>query len=212
MGFVQPRNRFYVIGNKKKNIRIKVDRIINEREIYKSMKFEYVPPTDYDIKLLRENIDKIKDIVYVNEKSPLFWRELGGRKNIPTITSGHSIVEINRYGYSRCPQKIGALSAAMPTCVSQKPILKYTYSGTKIEFEKNRLQKKLPVVIKKHPIMEIDGISMRILPPEEHEFLQGFPIGYTAGFSKSRRIAMIGNSWHVGCVAEIFRQMFKGGE
>jgi len=42
----------------------------------------------------------------------------------------------------------------------------------------------------------------------EIEFLQGYFKDYTAGFSYSKRIDMLGNFWHVGTVAEIFRQIF----
>jgi site-specific DNA-cytosine methylase len=38
------------------------------------------------------------------------------------------------------------------------------------------------------------GGRLRILTPEEREGLQGFPRGWTAGFSRSRRAAMLGNA------------------
>lgn len=45
-----------------------------------------------------------------------------------------------------------------------------------------------------------DGRGLRVLTPEEAERLQGFPAGYTSGFSASRRWRMIGNAVIPACV------------
>lgn len=51
--------------------------------------------------------------------------------------------------------------------------------------------------------------AVRRLVPEECEFLQGYPRGWTAGFSDSTRYRMLGNSVAVPVVEWIARRMMK---
>jgi DNA-cytosine methyltransferase len=247
LGFVQPRKRFYMIGHKNKNMKIKINKIIDEWEIYRNMEFDYVPPTQYDIKQLLKNLDKITEKYYLHSRNAMMW-DLSARKNMPTISCKHPLLEVVKYKHSGMGRKEGFYQPSnnIPSLIGKHPVMeirgcKYRYSGNcsnefsglqkkiptmiaeepvvQIKLYNHSLQKHgefgtlcktIPTVVSKHPIIEIDGqsFSMRIFSPEEHEFLQGFPIGYTDGFSFSRRIQMIGNSWHVGTVAEIFRQVF----
>ncbi len=51
------------------------------------------------------------------------------------------------------------------------------------------------------------GKGLRVLVPEEGESLQGFPRGWTSGFSRSRRRIMLGNAVAVPCVEWIGRRI-----
>ena len=53
------------------------------------------------------------------------------------------------------------------------------------------------------------GRGLRSLAPEECEALQGFPRGWTAGFSKSRRRIMLGNAVTVPVVRWIGRRIIE---
>lgn len=50
---------------------------------------------------------------------------------------------------------------------------------------------------------------LRTLTPTEVEVLQGYPKGYTAGFSDTRRYGMLGNSFQIDTVAYIFSHIKK---
>jgi DNA (cytosine-5)-methyltransferase 1 len=56
------------------------------------------------------------------------------------------------------------------------------------------------------------GGKLRTLSPEECEGLQGFPRGWTTGFSRSRRRIMLGNAVNVKCVEHIGRMILKAWE
>jgi len=86
----------------------------------------------------------------------------------------------------------------------------FTYSGQ--NWDKYAHTNRVGVLVKQHPVLEYTENHIGILSAETHEQLQGFPVGYTAGFSFTRRIAMLGNSWHCGTIAEIFKQVFNGTE
>jgi len=90
-----------------------------------------------------------------------------------------------------------------------KEYKKFTYSNTSVWRNLSNKTSNMLTLIAEHPILEVSKSFVGILDVETHEKLQGFPAGYTDGYSFSRRIQMIGNSWHVGTVAEIFRQMFR---
>ena len=51
------------------------------------------------------------------------------------------------------------------------------------------------------------GRGLRSLDPAECELLQGFPRGWTAGLSRSRRRTMLGNAVNVGCARWIFERI-----
>lgn len=53
------------------------------------------------------------------------------------------------------------------------------------------------------------GRGLRVLTPEECESLQGFPRGWTSGFSRSRRRAMLGNAVNVKVVEWIGRLILE---
>ena len=53
------------------------------------------------------------------------------------------------------------------------------------------------------------GRGLRLLDTGEAEALQGFPRGWTAGFSRSRRRRMVGNAVNVGCAEWIGRRIMS---
>jgi DNA (cytosine-5)-methyltransferase 1 len=58
------------------------------------------------------------------------------------------------------------------------------------------------------------GRGLRLLDTGEAEALQGFPRGWTAGFSRSRRRRMVGNAVNVGCAEWIGQRIvaYETGE
>lgn len=57
-------------------------------------------------------------------------------------------------------------------------------------------------------VLEPSGLY-RKLTPEECEFLQTVPIGYTAGVSNTQRYKMLGNGWTVEVVKQLLNQLPK---
>lgn len=55
------------------------------------------------------------------------------------------------------------------------------------------------------------GRGLRSLDPSECELLQGFPRGWTAGLSRSRRRTMLGNAVNVRCAEWIGRRIMTWG-
>jgi len=56
-----------------------------------------------------------------------------------------------------------------------------------------------------------DTKTFRMLTPEECEFLQTLPRGYTEGISKTQRYKCIGNGWTVDVIAHILKHI-RGGK
>tara|TARA_Y100000817_G_scaffold313778_1_gene310705 strand:+ start:3237 stop:3713 length:477 start_codon:yes stop_codon:yes gene_type:complete len=54
--------------------------------------------------------------------------------------------------------------------------------------------------------------DVRRLTPTECERLQGFPDGYTEGFSDTQRYKTLGNAVTVNVVTSLINKMFKGSE
>ncbi|MCL1946782.1 MAG: hypothetical protein FWF51_06485 [Chitinivibrionia bacterium] len=154
---MQPRKRYYCIGIKRKD-KFTPDPYIRVKPLFETgenIEFDYLPPTNYDVKT----------------------------------------VEKHKADFKNQTKKF------------------YTYSGQKKECF--AWTTRVPLLIKQHPVLEISPTKYAqfntycaILTPETHELLQGFQSGYTSGFSFTRRIAMVGNSWHVSTIAEIFKLIF----
>jgi DNA (cytosine-5)-methyltransferase 1 len=53
------------------------------------------------------------------------------------------------------------------------------------------------------------GIGLRVLAAEEAEALQGFPRGWTAGFSERRRRSLVGNAVTVDAAEWIGRRILS---
>ena len=54
-----------------------------------------------------------------------------------------------------------------------------------------------------------NGISIRKLTPTECELLQGFPKGYTEGFSDSQRYKCLGNAVTTNVIEWIGKQLYE---
>lgn len=52
----------------------------------------------------------------------------------------------------------------------------------------------------------VDG-AVKSLTPEHAELLQGLPVGYTKGFSKTKRFKALGNGWTVPVIKHIFKHI-----
>ena len=61
-------------------------------------------------------------------------------------------------------------------------------------------------------IYNFQNPRIRRLTPTECERLQGFPDGYTEGFSDTQRYKTLGNAVTVNVVTSLINKMFKGSE
>lgn len=61
----------------------------------------------------------------------------------------------------------------------------------------------------RHPKIAVDEKYYRILTPEECEKLQTYPVGYSAGVSKTQRYKMLGNSYTIDVIVNNLQCMKK---
>lgn len=57
--------------------------------------------------------------------------------------------------------------------------------------------------------VDLESLDLRPLTPDECEFAQTLPIGYTSGVSDSQRYKQIGNGWTLALITEFFKAMKK---
>jgi DNA (cytosine-5)-methyltransferase 3A len=138
-----------------------------------------------------EPIEINSSLVSAQNRKRLYWT------NIPIQPFENKNINFNKYlyrlGHGYCTEDI-SLHQKYPTLVAQSPATKYRLVinlEEALKAPKEKLRRDLTIT--------------RPITPEECEYLQTLPIGYTDGVSKTQRYKTIGNGWTVDIIAHIFK-------